>query len=176
MHLICGLGNPGNSYINNRHNIGYKFIDYLKDQYGFNQNFKSSNNSHIIKTNINNQETLLIKPLNFMNLSGQSVQAVKSYFKIENDKIIIIHDELDLPFGKIKFNYDGGNAGHNGLKDISNKIGNDYHRLRIGIDHPRNLNLKIDVSNYVLADFNNNEKKELNNIFIKAEEIIKNFI
>lgn len=174
--LVVGLGNPGQKYINNRHNIGHLCIDYLYNNYksflslGFKNKFKSD----FARIKIKQQEIIIIKPNTFMNLSGDSVKLCKDFFKIPNQNIIVIHDELDLSFARIKRKLAGGNAGHNGLKDISKKIGNDYHRIRVGIEHPRNLeNPNIPVASYVLSDFNNSEQNKLNDIYQEvAQEII----
>ena len=146
MFLICGLGNPGKEYVNTRHNIGFQLLDKLSNFYNF-SSFKKDNKKEILKGSINNHTCLLMKPLNFMNLSGQPIQEIMSFYKIEKDKLFVIHDDLDLGLGKVKIKYGGGNGGHNGLLSIDGMIGVNYYRLRIGIDHP---GTKHQVSNYVL--------------------------
>ena len=168
MFLICGLGNPGKEYINTRHNIGFNLIDKISNYYGF-SSIKKDNKKEVLKGLINNKPCLLIKPLNYMNLSGQPVQEIMNFYKIERNKIYVIHDDIDLELGKIKVKLGGGNGGHNGLYSIDKTIGNDYYRLRIGIDHP---GLKDLVSNYVLNKFN---KDELNLIEKKLTKITENF-
>tara|TARA_B100002051_G_C16584198_1_gene559303 strand:- start:325 stop:894 length:570 start_codon:yes stop_codon:yes gene_type:complete len=168
MFLICGLGNPGKEYINTRHNIGFNLIDKISNYYNFNL-LKKDNKKEVLKGSINNYPCLLIKPLNFMNLSGQPVQEIMNFYKIEKNKLYVIHDDIDLELGKIKFKLGGGNGGHNGLLSIDEKIGKEYYRLRIGIDHP---GIKDMVSNYVLNKFN---KDEINIIEKKLIKITENF-
>ena len=168
MFLICGLGNPGKEYINTRHNVGFNLIDKISSYYNF-YPLKKDNKKEVLKGLINNHSCLLMKPLNFMNLSGQPVQEIMNFYKIEKNKLYVIHDDIDLELGKIKFKLGGGNGGHNGLLSIDEMIGNEYYRLRIGIDHP---GLKDMVSNYVLNKFN---KEEINVIERKLNKVTDNF-
>ena len=109
MFLICGLGNPGKEYTNTRHNIGFNLIDKLSNFYNF-LPFKKDTKKEVLKGNINHQSCLLMKPLNFMNLSGQPIQEIVSFYKIDKKKIYIIHDDLDLELGKVKLKFGGGNG------------------------------------------------------------------
>ena len=168
MFLICGLGNPGKDYINTRHNIGFNLIDKLSNFYKFSQ-FKKDSKKEVLKGIINNQLCLLMKPQKFMNLSGRPIQEVVNFYKIDKEKIYVIHDDLDLELGKVKLKFGGGNGGHNGLSNIDEMIGNNYNRIRIGINHPGSKNL---VSNYVLNKFT---KDELNYIEKKLDKITDNF-
>ena len=168
MFLICGLGNPGKEFINTRHNVGFNLVDKLSNFFDF-SSFKKDNKKEVLKGSIGNNSCLLMKPLNFMNLSGQPIQEIVNFYKIKKNKIYIIHDDLDLELGKIKIKLGGGNGGHNGLSSIDEMIGNDYYRLRIGIDHP---GIKHLVSNYVLNKFNN---EEIDLIEHKFDKITKNF-
>ena len=168
MFLICGLGNPGKEYINTRHNIGFNLVDKLASFYNF-APFKKDTKKEILKGIIANHSCLLMKPLNFMNLSGQPIREIISFYKIEKNKIFIIHDDLDLELGKVKIKLGGGNGGHNGLSSIDEMIGNDYYRIRLGIDHP---GMKHLVSNYVLNKFNEDEIKKIDN---QLDNITKNF-
>ena len=168
MFLICGLGNPGKDYINTRHNIGFNLIDKLSSFYNF-LPFKKDGKKEVLKGDINHQSCLLMKPLNFMNLSGQPIQEMVNFYKIDRKKIYIIHDDLDLELGKVKLKFGGGNGGHNGLSNIDTMIGNEYHRIRIGINHPGSKDL---VSNYVLNKFTNDEKDLIE---IKLDKVTNNF-
>tara|TARA_B100001250_G_C19344037_1_gene590327 strand:- start:14 stop:574 length:561 start_codon:yes stop_codon:yes gene_type:complete len=168
MFLICGLGNPGKEYINTRHNVGFDLIDKLSIYFNF-VPLKKDNKKEISKGNIANNSCLLMKPLNFMNLSGQPIRDVINFYKIEKNKIFIIHDDLDLELGKVKIKLGGGNGGHNGLSSIDEMIGNDYYRIRVGIDHP---GVKHLVSNYVLNKFSEVEIEKINN---QLDNITKNF-
>ena len=154
MFLFIGLGNKGSKYLNNRHNIGFLFIDYLVKKYHF---LKINNKlkSNLYKGNILNNDILLSQPLTMMNLSGESVKLVKSFYKIDKNNIFVFHDELDLDIGKIKFKFGGGSAGHNGIKNIDKHIGNEYYRIRIGINNKDNFS---EVSKFVLSDFKSDEK------------------
>ena len=168
MFLICGLGNPGKDYINTRHNIGFNLIDKLSSFYNF-LPFKKDKKKEVLKGEINHQSCLLMKPLNFMNLSGQQIQEIVNFYKIDKKKIYIIHDDLDLELGKVKLKFGGGNGGHNGLSNIDEMIGKDYNRIRIGINHPGTKDL---VSNYVLNKFTTDE---MNLIEIKLDKVTENF-
>ena len=172
MFLICGLGNPGKEYIDTRHNIGFALIDKLVSFYNF-ISFKKDSKKEIFKGVINNNSCFLLKPLNFMNLSGQPIREVMNFYKIEKNRLFIVHDDLDLELGKVKVKVGGGNGGHNGLSNIDEMIGNDYYRIRIGIDHPGEKHL---VSNYVLNKFNETEtdiiNKQLNNITQNFELVL----
>ena len=168
MFLICGLGNPGKKYINTRHNVGFNLLDKVSSFYNF-SSFKKDSKKEILKGLIDNKICLLMKPLNFMNLSGQPIQEIMNFYKIAKNKIYILHDDLDLELGKVKIKLGGGNGGHNGLNNVDEMIGNDYYRLRVGIDHP---GMKHLVSNYVLNKFTNEEINILND---KLDKITKNF-
>ena len=146
MHLIVGLGNPGGKYAKNRHNIGFMVIDHLIDRLGPTPQSKSGFKGELYKTG----KILLLKPLTFMNLSGESVAAVKNFYKIENEHVIVIHDDLDLGLGAIRIKRGGSHGGHNGLKSIDAHIGADYIRVRFGIGRPEH---KSQVISYVLSDF-----------------------
>lgn len=161
MFLIVGLGNPGTKYEKSRHNIGFMVVDEI-----INNLFPSLITKKEFKGLLyKDKNLLLLKPTTFMNLSGLSVAAVKNFFKIENDKIVVIHDDIDLCFGAIKFKKDGGNGGHNGLKSIDEHIKNDYIRVRIGIGKPKD---KSQIASYVLSDFSKEEKRYLKDIIKKA--------
>ena len=172
MFLICGLGNPGKEYIDTRHNIGFALIDKLVSFYNF-ISYNKDSKKEIFKGVINNNSCFPLKPLNFMNLSGQPIREVMNFYKIEKNRIFIVHDDLDLELGKVKVKVGGGNGGHNGLSNIDELIGNDYYRIRIGIDHPGEKHL---VSNYVLNKFNETEtdiiNKQLNNITQNFELVL----
>jgi PTH1 family peptidyl-tRNA hydrolase len=172
MFIIFGLGNPGQKYHNNRHNIGFLFIDYLFNKYSNNISFKSKYSSFFDKIQINGIDVVLVKPQTYMNNSGSSATAFKSFFKVELNNIFVVHDEIDLKFDQVKLKNSGGNAGHNGLKDITSKIGNEYWRIRIGVDHPRNLGLSQQVSNYVLEDFKISEQENFQEIFKRSEDLL----
>ena len=164
MLLISGLGNPGKKYLNNRHNAGFILVDEIAED--FQKEFKKKFKGQISEVNILNKKIIISKPDTFMNLSGQSIAEIKKFYKIQNQNIFIVHDDLDLEIGKVKVKNGGSNGGHNDLDSVSECIGNDYNRIRIGISHPGNKNL---VESYVLHDFSVEEFK----IIKKSNERIK---
>ena len=150
--LIVGLGNPGSDYEHSRHNVGFMVIDELIKRFSANKLSSSNFNGELFKF----QNHFLLKPLTFMNLSGNSIVAVKNFFKIED--VVVIHDDLDLPFGTLRFKYGGGHGGHNGLKSTDENISKNYVRIRLGIGKPEH---KGEVSSYVLSDFTAQEQSHL---------------
>ena len=154
MLLIVGLGNPGTGYEQTRHNIGFKVIDALVSDFGAREISKSSFHGQLFKSN----DILLLKPMTFMNLSGKSLQAVKNFYKVELSDIIVIHDDIDLPFSALRFKNGGGHGGHNGLRSIDPMIGKEYHRVRMGVGKPEH---KGQVADYVLSNFSTDEQKVL---------------
>ena len=157
MLLLVGLGNPGSNYTNTRHNIGFKIIDAINQKFGLSKQ-KPKFKGLLTTGNINEKKVYAIKPLTFMNNSGICIRELIEYFKIEAENIIVFHDDLDIDFGKIKTKFGGSSAGHNGIESIDKFIGKDYSRVRIGIGKP---NDKIAVSDYVLKDFDDDEKQQL---------------
>jgi len=153
MWLVVGLGNPGAEYELTRHNIGFMTLDRLVGMSGAHAASSSFHGELFKKSNL-----LFLKPTTYMNRSGLSVQAVKQFYKIETERIIVIHDDLDLPFGALRFKQGGGSGGHNGLKSIDAMVGNDYLRVRMGIGKPV---YKSQVADYVLSDFSPEEQRVL---------------
>jgi len=148
--LFVGLGNPGSQYEDTRHNIGFKVIDALVDDTGARDISKTTFHGMLYRTT----NTLFLKPVTYMNLSGKSVLPVKQFFKVDLENIIVIHDDIDLPFGAVRFKRGGGDGGHNGLKSIDAMVGREYLRVRIGVGKPER---KSQVADYVLHDFNAEE-------------------
>jgi PTH1 family peptidyl-tRNA hydrolase len=149
MKLIVGLGNPGDKYAGNRHNIGFMAVDEMARGYSF-APWKKRFQGLTAEGQIGLERCLLLKPSTFMNESGRAVGEAVRFYKISLEDVIVIHDEIDLKPGQIRVKTGGGNAGHNGLRSISAHIGNDYLRVRLGVDHPGDKAL---VANYVLNDF-----------------------
>jgi len=165
MTLIVGLGNPDLQYKNNRHNVGFMVIDALiGDQSSCEKITKANFKGELFKA----PSMLLLKPTTYMNLSGESVRSVDDYFK--PDQIIVIHDDLDLPFGTLRFKIGGGHGGHNGLRSIDAHIGVEYIRVRIGIGKPEH---KGDVAKYVLSDFSACQREFLPEIILHVKKSIK---
>ncbi|WP_239372744.1 aminoacyl-tRNA hydrolase [Snodgrassella gandavensis] len=148
IRLIVGLGNPGKEYEHTRHNIGFDFVDELAGLWKTGLKEEKKFFGQVARVNLNEGEIWLLKPSTYMNKSGTAVQALTKFYKISAEEILIIHDELDIPCGQIRFKKGGGNGGHNGLKDIQAWLGTpDFYRLRLGIGHPGDRNL---VVHYVL--------------------------
>ena len=146
--MIVGLGNPGAEYEQTRHNAGFWFIDELAWQYKATLKEEKKFFGSVARISISGSDLWLLKPATFMNRSGQAVAALAQFYKIKPEEILVVHDELDIPCGRIKFKLGGGNGGHNGLKDIQARLGTpDFYRLRLGIDQPGDRNL---VVGYVL--------------------------
>jgi PTH1 family peptidyl-tRNA hydrolase len=163
--LIVGLGNPGSTYAQTRHNIGFMVIDELVRRTSASPISKASFEGELFKY----KENYFLKPMTFMNLSGRSIIAVKNFYKI--DKVLVIHDDLDLPFGALRFKFAGGHGGHNGLKSTHDAISKEYARMRMGIGKPAH---KGEVASYVLAPFSTEEVTHLEKwIKTAAEAIMK---
>ena len=159
MWLIAGLGNPGKEYSETRHNAGFKVIDFFYEAKKINAPFTKQFQALCCKTQIDNQDILLIKPQTFMNLSGRPMQAAAAFYKIPTTKMIVIHDDLDLALGQIKIKNGGGHGGHNGLRDIIHVLGDAFIRIRIGIGKP---NIKGTEASFVLAKYRDSEQALLN--------------
>lgn len=167
--LIVGLGNPGADYKDTRHNIGFMVIDELIRRHNAKKLSSSSFSGELYKLQDTPLENhFLLKPLTYMNLSGESVVKVKQFYKIED--VVVIHDDLDLPFGALRLKKGGGHGGHNGLKSIDAKISREYIRIRIGIGKPEH---KGEVASYVLSPFNEIEEKCLKELITKASDTVE---
>jgi peptidyl-tRNA hydrolase, PTH1 family len=162
MKLVVGLGNPGSNYKNNRHNIGFLFLDNLLKEDKFK---KKKNYDFCVKKN-----TIFIKPKTYMNQSGNAVTAVQTEYRI--DDILVIVDDINLPLGEIRLRHGGGSGGHNGLKSITASLGNpDYKRIRIGVNAPDNE----DLSDFVLSNFSKPELETLSEVFELTEKLVEEF-
>jgi PTH1 family peptidyl-tRNA hydrolase len=153
MLLLVGLGNPGAQYARHRHNAGFMAVDAIHRRHGF-PGWRRRFSSDIAEAQLGGDKCLLLKPQVFMNLSGRAVQEASHFYKLDPSDILVVHDEVDLPPGKIRMKAGGGAAGHNGLRSIAGAIGEDFRRLRIGVGHP---GVKEAVPNYVLHDFARND-------------------
>ena len=149
MKLFVGLGNPGANYAFNRHNVGFMAADSIASAHDF-PAWRKRFSSLATEGKLGREQVLLLKPQTFMNESGRAVGEAFRFYKLDLGDVVVFHDELDLAPGKVRVKTGGGVAGHNGLKSLSAHIGNDYARVRIGIDHPGHKDL---VSGYVLHDF-----------------------
>ena len=158
MILFVGLGNPTPDSHNNRHNVGFKIIDAINQKYSLSKQ-KPKFKGLLTTGNIGEKKIYAIKPLTFMNNSGVCIRELIEYFKMDVENVIVFHDDLDIDFGKIKAKFGGSSAGHNGIASIDKFIGKDYSRVRIGIGKPED---KVSISDYVLNDFNDEEKEKIN--------------
>lgn len=149
MKLIVGLGNPGPKYARNRHNIGFMVLDRIAADHGF-PAWKSKHQGLVSEGRFGSDRAILLKPETYMNKSGDSVGAAMRFYKLEPEDVIVLHDEIDLAPGKVRWKVGGGHAGHNGLRSIHAHIGADYARVRLGVGHPGH---KDAVPGYVLRDF-----------------------
>ncbi len=149
MIVLAGLGNPGDKYARNRHNIGFMAVDEIVRRHHL-EPWRNKFKAEVCDGLIGSQKVLMLKPQTFMNLSGEAIGAAMRYYDLDPADVIVIHDELDLPPGKLRTKTGGGHAGHNGLRSIHQHIGPDFHRIRLGIGHPGDKNK---VHSYVLKDF-----------------------
>ena len=165
MILLVGLGNPTLDSQNNRHNIGFKIIDAINQNFGLSKQ-KPKFKGLLTTGNISNKKVYAIKPLTFMNNSGICIRELIEYFRIAAEDVIVFHDDLDIDFGKIKAKFGGSSAGHNGIASIDKFIGKNYSRIRIGIGRPKNDSTGTE---HVLDNFSSDEKQNV-------EEVTKNII
>ena len=171
MKLIIGLGNPGKEYDNTRHNAGFMVIDNYAKTKGIEIN-KNKFNGLYNEFVFNGEKVILLKPLSYMNLSGEVVKKYVDYFKINIENILIINDDMDIALGKYKLKASGSSAGHNGLKNISQNLGTDsYKRLKIGISKNN-----IEMKDYVLGKFNTDELVKLNEVIKNSESILNDYL
>lgn len=163
--LIVGLGNTGIKYQDTRHNVGFMFIDYIINKLSINLKDNKSLKCEIASYNYSGKKVIFSKPTTYMNLSGDAVQSIVSFYKININNIIVVHDDIDLHIGDIKVKIGGGSGGHNGIKSIDSRIGNQYYRIRIGINRPEVH--EQEVSSYVLEKFAANEHDKIMNVINK---------
>jgi len=166
MTLFVGLGNPGSQYENTRHNIGFRVIDKLVNDASARDISKTSFQGKLYRS----ANTFFLKPTTFMNLSGKCVLPVKQFFKIELEDIIVIHDDIDLPFGALRFKKGGGHGGHNGLRSIDAMLGKEYFRVRVGVGKPEH---RTQVADYVLHDFSPEEEAQLEQLIAHVAKACK---
>lgn len=170
MNIIVGLGNPGVHYQGSRHNIGFMVVDRLAETYHIpisNRRFNSLYGIGLVDT----QEIILVKPMTFMNRSGEAVIKITQFFQIQLMNLIVIHDDIDLPFGRLRFKQRGGDGGHLGVRSIIESIGRDnFLRLKVGVGRPPK---GTDPAEYVLSMFEEIERSHLNEILDRATEAVK---
>ena len=164
MLLVVGLGNPGARYERTRHNVGFRVVDELAREAGL--GFTNKFEGVLGLGGLGEQRVAILKPLTFMNLSGDSVAAAAKFFKLSTEDLVVIHDELDLEFGRLQIKIGGGHAGHNGLRSIAERLGDPgFARLRVGIGRPPP---KREAADWVLSEFSRDEERELELLLPRA--------
>jgi PTH1 family peptidyl-tRNA hydrolase len=168
MQLVVGLGNPGPKYARNRHNVGFMVVERLAER-AKNSDFREKFEGLFCKTQFRGHDVVMLQPMTYMNLSGQSVQQAMRFFRVSRQELVVVHDELDLPFGEFRLKVGGGTAGHNGLRSIVQQCGGqDFARLRVGIGKPRSGS----VEGYVLGDFSSAEAADLPDVLDRAADCL----
>ena len=162
MHLVVGLGNPGKKYAGNRHNVGFMAVDRLADDRRLPEWREKFSGVYS-----RGDDVMVLKPMTFMNVSGDSVQPAAAFVKVDPAHVLVLHDELDLPFGDVRLKLGGGHAGHNGLRSIIGRFGPDFVRVRIGIGRPP-AGFLGEVADFVLHDFDASERAELPDVLSRA--------
>ena len=153
MKLFVGLGNPGKEYAASRHNVGFMLADKLHERLDASP-WREKHDAAVAETFVNNTKIMLVKPLTYMNESGRAVRQILDFYKIPPENMLIAHDDMDLPIGKVRIRAKGGSGGHNGIKSVIAHVGDDvFARFRIGIGHPPNNTADNDVIRHVLASF-----------------------
>ena len=165
MYIIVGLGNPGKQYENTRHNVGFNIIDILADEYGISVN-KMKYKALIGEGRVGTEKVVLVKPVTYMNLSGESLAEIYNFYKVDTSNIVVIYDDIDLDVGKIRIRKKGSGGTHNGMRSIIKCLGsNEFPRVRVGISKPKNGQ---DLADFVLSRFAKEDEKSLNESFENA--------
>lgn len=169
--LIVGLGNPGPHYANNRHNVGSWFVEELAARSNHQLHLETKFHGLFATIKLAEHECKLLFPTTYMNRSGQAVRAIAHFYKIQPKEILVVHDELDFPAGTVKLKFDGGNAGHNGLEDISSHLNSrEFYRLRLGIGRPSQKS--VDIADYVTSDPSRADRLEIYTAIERAIKIL----
>lgn len=174
MYLITGLGNPGNKYALNRHNVGFMACDYWLKSLG-GAGYKEEHKALTKRLKLESHDVIIAKPQTFMNLSGESVIALMNFYKIPKENLLVLHDEVDFAFGTIKIQHNRSPAGQNGVKSISQQLGhNEYARLRIGVGRPPHPDFAL--ADWVLGNFSKEESAQLDQYLEATSDAIECFI
>lgn len=157
--LVVGLGNPGPEYAGHRHNVGFRIVERLARTVGGSLRRHKRARAEVLEARLAGRRVVLAQPTTFMNESGSAVAALRDFYKVDVPSLVVVHDELDLPFGALRMKVGGGDNGHNGLRSIRRSLGTgEYHRLRFGVGRPPG---RLDPAVFVLRDFSPSERKEL---------------
>ncbi|WP_029935760.1 aminoacyl-tRNA hydrolase [Thiomicrospira pelophila] len=174
VQLIVGLGNPGEQYDQTRHNAGFWFVEEIARQQNVVFRPETKFLGEVAKIDLNGHQAWLLKPMTFMNRSGQSIQALAKFYRLSIDQVLVAHDELDLPVGVAKLKTAGGHGGHNGLRDTIAALGGPgFHRLRLGIDHPGD---RHQVVNYVLKSPSKIEREKIDDAIYDASRVLPDIL
>ncbi|MCQ6555634.1 aminoacyl-tRNA hydrolase [Streptomyces sp. C10-9-1] len=173
--LVVGLGNPGPGYAGNRHNVGFMVADLLAERIGGSFKRAQKAQAQVLEGRIGpagpaSRRVVLVKPMSYMNLSGGPVTALRDFYKVPTDRVVAVHDELDIDYGTLRLKLGGGDNGHNGLKSMTKAMGPDYHRVRFGIGRPPG---RMQVADFVLKDFASAERKELGYFVDRAADAVE---
>lgn len=173
--LVVGLGNVGKEYEGTRHNVGFEIVDALATSQGIDGWADKKDLKSVVATsNVGDTRVILCKPTTYMNLSGEAVQAVAHFYKIQPSQIVVVYDELDIPFGQIRTRVGGSDAGHNGVKSLIQHLGPDFARVRVGVG-PKTPAM-IDSADFVLAKFSSEEQKQMKNLLQESTAILTEYI
>lgn len=173
MKLIVGLGNIGSEYEHTRHNVGFSCLELLAEKEGVLFKLEPKLKSLIASLNVSGEKVILIKPITYMNLSGEAVELVMNYYKINKEDLIVVCDDLDMEVGKIRFRTKGSAGGHNGLKNIIEHLGTDsFNRIKVGISRDKN----IPVVNWVLGHFSSEDKVLMDEAFNKVASALSDYL
>ena len=173
--LIVGLGNVGKEYDLTRHNVGFNCVNAFSETHEFEPWIvKKDLKAQLTHKVLGDTKVILVKPTTMMNLSGEAVQAVSHFYKVEFGQIVVVHDEIDIPFGQIRMRVGGGTAGHNGIKSVAKQIGDEFGRVRIGIQQDDNTH--ADMADYVLGKFTKQEQSQLSNLYRETNSILTEYV
>lgn len=172
--LIVGLGNPGKKYDLTRHNTGFLCLDALAEAENGVWAEKKALRSLVCDLRLGQSRILLAKPTTYMNLSGEAVRAIQSYFKLNNSQTVVVHDELDIPFGQIRTRAGGSAAGHNGVKSLIQHCGEDFGRIKVGVKNE--LSAQVDSANFVLQKFSKEEQASLKALKTEVNSLLNEYI
>jgi PTH1 family peptidyl-tRNA hydrolase len=175
MKIIFAQGNPGADYEKTRHNVGFLALDYYADKHGLEFQTKSKFNAEIVETTVEGEKILLVKPQTYYNETGKAARTLVDFYKADTTNILVVHDELALPFGTLRLREKGSDAGNNGIKSLNAHLGENYHRLRVGTANE--LAEKQSPFDFVLSKFSAEEAEKLQkDIFPKIADMIDDFI
>lgn len=176
MKIICGLGNPGREYERHRHNIGFMVVEALLGRARAELNHEKFQ-ARVGQGSLGGEKVLFLEPQTYMNLSGRSVAEAARFYKVAVEDILVVHDELDMPFGRLQLKAGGGSGGHNGLKSTVSSLGADsFIRLRFGIGKPQGPNAKERVAGYVLSNFDDAERRQLDELISQAADACETWV